>query len=177
MHYYSGNLLNVFQMFVFLFFSISSQSPLPHGFVFHQFSVFYVTLQTGDRLTDSTSKIEAIVAQITKLRDEDSTVKIVIFSQWSNILKVLEDALEKTNISFRSRLEKFYKTIEEFKVCFVQIETFFVSFFLCLCACVGLKKRPKDTQEKFTANKIERKCSFCFLHNFSIFFFAIRILI
>ncbi|XP_055320162.1 E3 ubiquitin-protein ligase SHPRH [Sitodiplosis mosellana] len=77
--------------------------------------VFYVTLQTELQLTDSSSKIETIVQHIAKLKKDDPTVKIVIFSQWSYILNVLEDALVQTNISFRSRLEKFYQTIKEFK--------------------------------------------------------------
>lgn len=81
------------------------------------FSVFYVTLQTEDHLTDLSSKIEAIVQQIAKLMKQNPTVKIVIFSQWSYILNILEDALEQAKIAFRSRLEKFAQTIKEFKVC------------------------------------------------------------
>lgn len=79
-------------------------------------SIYYVTLQTEEQLTDSSSKFESIVQQIKKLTREDPTVKIVIFSQWSYILGILEEELGSTKISFRCRLEKFYQTIKEFKV-------------------------------------------------------------
>lgn len=79
-------------------------------------SIYYVTLQTEEQLTDSSSKFESIVQQIKQLTREDPTVKIVIFSQWSYILSILEEELTSTNITFRSRLEKFYQTIKEFKV-------------------------------------------------------------
>lgn len=82
-------------------------------------SIYYVTLQTEEQLTDSSSKFESIVQQIKQLTREDPTVKIVIFSQWSYILGILEEELTSTKISFRSRLEKFYQTIKEFKVCAV----------------------------------------------------------
>lgn len=79
------------------------------------FSLYYVTLRNEEQLTDSSSKFESIVQQIKKLTRDDPQVKIVIFSQWSYILGILEAELTETQITFRSRLEKFYQTIKEFK--------------------------------------------------------------
>lgn len=79
------------------------------------FSLYYVTLRNEEQLTDSSSKFESIVQQIKKLTRDDPHVKIVIFSQWSYILGILEAELNETKITFRSRLEKFYQTIKEFK--------------------------------------------------------------
>lgn len=79
------------------------------------FSLYYVTLRNEEQLTDSSSKFESIVQQIKKLTRDDPQVKIVIFSQWSYILGILEAELNETQITFRSRLEKFYQTIKEFK--------------------------------------------------------------
>lgn len=86
-------------------------------------SLYYVTLQTEEQLTDSSSKVEAIAKEIKKLTKADPTVKIVIFSQWTHVLNILEEALVQTNISFRSRLGKFYQTIKEFKVSFYHLES------------------------------------------------------
>lgn len=49
------------------------------------------------------------------LREKDLQVKIVIFSHWPTILKVIEEELHQLMISFRSRLSKFHLTIDEFK--------------------------------------------------------------
>lgn len=75
-----------------------------------------MTLKTDQQLTDSSSKFESIIQKIKELTAEDPTVKIVIFSQWSHILEILEEELALTKTSFRSRLDKFYTTITEFKV-------------------------------------------------------------
>lgn len=95
-------------------------------------SLYYVTLQTEEQLTDSSSKIEAIVQKISQLTKEDPAVKIVIFSHWSHVLGILEEALIQTEISFRSRLGKFYQTIKEFKVGFFVRYFVFVSLLLII---------------------------------------------
>lgn len=82
---------------------------------FH-FRLFFVSLTTDKRLTDSSSKIEMIVQKVIELKKIDPNVKIVIFSQWSNILSYIEMAMISTNISFRSKLERFHQTIQQFKV-------------------------------------------------------------
>lgn len=96
------------------------------------FSLYYVTLHTEEQLTDSSSKFESIVQQIKKLTREDPTVKIVIFSQWSYILGILEAELTLTEIPFRSRLEKFYQTIKEFKVWHFWLLLLFLLFMIML---------------------------------------------
>lgn len=57
-----------------------------------------------------------IVQKVSELKKIDPNVKIVIFSQWANILSYIEMAMISTNISYRSKLEEFHKTIQQFKV-------------------------------------------------------------
>lgn len=57
-----------------------------------------------------------IVQKVIELKENEPNVKIVIFSQWSNILSYIEMAMISTSISYRSKLEKFHQTIQQFKV-------------------------------------------------------------
>lgn len=72
-------------------------------------------MQKSERLTNASTKIEEILQTIVKLRNEDGSVKIIIFSHWTTILKIIEDELKLQDISFRSKLTKFHLTINEFK--------------------------------------------------------------
>lgn len=78
-------------------------------------SMYYVTLNSSDNLTDSSSKIEEIVKTIVALIKEDDKVKIVLFSNWCTPLDALKDALMANNIKFRNQLKNFHLTISEFK--------------------------------------------------------------
>lgn len=87
--------------------------------ILYFFSLFHVTMANEKRFTDSSSKIEIIIQKIIELKRDEPNVKIVIFSQWSNILTFIEMALVSAEISYRSKLEKFHQTIQEFKVKFI----------------------------------------------------------
>lgn len=80
------------------------------------FSLYYVNLRKGNNRTDSSSKIEEIIETIVTLYEKDADVKIIIFSHWQNILKTIETALLLNDITYRSQLNHFHVTINEFKV-------------------------------------------------------------
>lgn len=83
-----------------------------------QFSIrmYYVSMSNSTNITDSTSKIEKITRHVLELKKEDPNVKIVIFSQWKDILFHLQTAFTMNDISYRSNSHRFYETIREFKV-------------------------------------------------------------
>lgn len=84
---------------------------------FHPHRLYRVTLHDrNNHLTDSSTKIEHIVRTIMELKESEPNVKIVIFSQWSDMLVYLERSLISTKISYRNKVDKFYQTIREFKV-------------------------------------------------------------
>ncbi|XP_063700872.1 E3 ubiquitin-protein ligase SHPRH [Culicoides brevitarsis] len=64
--------------------------------------VFYVTLTAKDCevVGNFSAKILAITKEILKIRHEDKNVKIVIFSQWENILTMITSALQTNKIDF-----------------------------------------------------------------------------
>lgn len=63
------------------------------------------------------SKIEAIVTLIYKLKAEDPNVKVLLFSTWYNVLKVFETALERNDVSTALLTQSSVdKTIQKFKV-------------------------------------------------------------
>lgn len=64
------------------------------------------------------AKIIKIVETILRLKEKEPEVKIVIFSQWDNILTVVEEALFQNQVSYTSnrRTRTFYECIEQFKV-------------------------------------------------------------
>ncbi|KAL1139602.1 hypothetical protein AAG570_006584 [Ranatra chinensis] len=47
------------------------------------------------------TKIEAVVSELIRLRDEDPTVKVLIFSTWDKVLDVIGEALKLNSVSFR----------------------------------------------------------------------------
>lgn len=73
------------------------------------------------------SKVDIIVKQVLYLKDKDSSVQIVIFSQWQDLLYIIGTALKSANVSFigshgtltpevgvgRKRTK--YDSVEEFK--------------------------------------------------------------
>lgn len=64
----------------------------------------------------SSAKIQKMIETIIDLCAKDQSVKIIIYSQWSNILQAIGSALMDNQILFRSQLSKFHLTINEFKV-------------------------------------------------------------
>lgn len=79
-------------------------------------SVYHVSTTKIERITTGSSKIEEITQQVVRLRKEDPTVKIVIFSQWSIILANLGEAFSMNGIIYRKDLSHFSDTVREFKV-------------------------------------------------------------
>lgn len=76
------------------------------------------------------SKIEAIVILICKLKKENPDVKVLLFSTWINVLKVFEIALEKNDVTTAFLTQNCIdKTIQKFKVnvliSYSQRDTFF----------------------------------------------------
>lgn len=84
--------------------------------------VFYATCKASTDVESGitfmgeySSKIEEIVRTILKLLQNDPEVKIIIFSQWENILSVLSHALKENSIKYRSKSNKIHICIEDFK--------------------------------------------------------------
>lgn len=65
---------------------------------------------------DYSKKIEEIVRTALKLLKSDPAVKILIFSHWNDILKIIATALSQNGVQSRMRSTKFDKSIDEFKV-------------------------------------------------------------
>lgn len=85
-------------------------------FFLNSSSVYHVSTTKIERITTGSSKIEEITQQVVRLRKEDPTVKIVIFSQWSIILANLGEAFSMNGIIYRKDLSHFSDTVREFKV-------------------------------------------------------------
>lgn len=81
------------------------------------FSVFYVNISQGQNstVTNVSTKVDKIIQTIQELHREDESVKILIFSQWSQILTVIEDELRRIKIPFCSDVRKFQLIIADFK--------------------------------------------------------------
>lgn len=62
------------------------------------------------------NKILEIVRTALNLKASDPDVKIIIFSHWNDILKLIAGALSKNGIQNRTKSYKFDKCIDEFKV-------------------------------------------------------------
>lgn len=60
-----------------------------------------------------TSKIESILQTILRIKKEDESSKILIFSEWESILGVLTNAMALNFISYRFKCTP--KNLEEFK--------------------------------------------------------------
>lgn len=84
--------------------------------------VFYATCKISEDISSGvsfigeySSKIEEIVRTILKLIQTDPDVKIIIFSQWDNILTVLSHALNENSIKYRTKSAKIHVCLEDFK--------------------------------------------------------------
>jgi E3 ubiquitin-protein ligase SHPRH len=77
------------------------------------------TENNSEVLGNFSNKIIKIIETVLQLKRDEPDVKIIIFSQWENILDVVARALEKNSILFRSKTTKFHICIEEFKVRFI----------------------------------------------------------
>lgn len=78
-----------------------------------------VTTDSSDLLTvvgDYSRKIEKIVQTVLQLKRDEPSVKIIIFSDWINILGVIADALRENNIIHRLKSSVFNKSLDDFKV-------------------------------------------------------------
>lgn len=89
-------------------------------FSFNYFRIYYVTpvstQETGNQIIGSySSKIDEIIRMVLNLVQEDSKVKIIIFSQWENILMVISKALAENAVKYRMKSAKFHISINEFK--------------------------------------------------------------
>lgn len=78
--------------------------------------MYHVSNSKIERITNGSAKIEEITQQVIRLKNDDPTVKIVIFSQWSIVLAELGNAFSMNEISYRKDLSRFSDTIREFKV-------------------------------------------------------------
>lgn len=67
-------------------------------------------------LGDYSSKICEIVQTLMKLREADDRVKVILFSHWETILKMIATALTTNNIEFRKKSNPFNKSVDDFKV-------------------------------------------------------------
>lgn len=64
--------------------------------------VNYVTLATNDCevIGSYSAKILTIIKEVIRIRNDEPEVKIIIFSQWENILYMLTNALQTNNITY-----------------------------------------------------------------------------
>lgn len=64
--------------------------------------VFYATLDSNECevLGSYSAKVVRIVKEILKIRNDEPTVKIVIFSQWESILNIISHALDTNSITY-----------------------------------------------------------------------------
>ncbi|XP_037029986.1 E3 ubiquitin-protein ligase SHPRH-like [Bradysia coprophila] len=81
-------------------------------------TVRHFTVDTGEKFTDSSTKIEHIVREVHKLKQSDPKVKILLFSQWADVLYTLKNELLSNDIASRNMMntsKSFQKMLEEFK--------------------------------------------------------------
>lgn len=97
-----------------------------------QNSLNFVNLRKTSIRTNSSSKMERIIEEILLLRAKDSDVKIVIFSQWTDVLQTIERCLRANRISYRFYAGKnTMNDLDEFKVqSNISNQFHFVNFFL-----------------------------------------------
>ena len=67
------------------------------------------------------TKIEAVVKTLIKIRNDDPTAKSLVFSTWSSVLDILESALQTNDIQFATLhvQGKFKRNLQKFKVWYV----------------------------------------------------------
>lgn len=82
-------------------------------------SARHFTVDTSEKCTDSSIKIEQIVREVHKLKHSDPNVKILLFSQWADVLNTLKNELLSNEIASRTIVntrDSMQKMVEEFKV-------------------------------------------------------------
>ena len=69
------------------------------------------------------TKIEAVVKTLIKIRNDDPTAKSLVFSTWSSVLDILESALQTNDIQFATLhvQGKFKRNLQKFKVWYVLV--------------------------------------------------------
>jgi len=80
------------------------------------------------------TKIEAVVGTIINITMEDQTAKIIVFSQWEDVLTIIEQALNKNRVqSVRIKgSNKINQKLKTFKTNHVSDD-----FFTCCCLLPG----------------------------------------
>jgi E3 ubiquitin-protein ligase SHPRH len=63
------------------------------------------------------TKVEAIIDCVLRIRSEDPDAKILVFSKWVTVLKILSRAMDENDITYRLVIKgrNFHKTLSEFK--------------------------------------------------------------
>jgi E3 ubiquitin-protein ligase SHPRH len=61
--------------------------------------------------------VEAIIDCVLRIRSEDPDAKILVFSKWVTVLKILSRAMDENDITYRLVIKgrNFHKTLSEFK--------------------------------------------------------------
>lgn len=111
-------------------------------------------MDKSEKYTDSSKKIEHIVRKVLELKRSDPNVKILIFSQWSDILNTLKNELLANDVPSRNVVnttKSLQQMVDEFKV-----------YPRCLCL-VSLKKKLSSL-----TLSISRFTGSSFKHNVSI---------
>ena len=65
------------------------------------------------------TKVEAVVKTLIKIRNDDPNAKALVFSTWNSVLDILESALVTNDIQFATLhvQGKFKRNLQKFKVC------------------------------------------------------------
>ena len=64
------------------------------------------------------TKMEAVVATLLRIKEEDPTAKALVFSTWTDVLDILASALRENDIQFAAlhAQGKFKRNLQKFKV-------------------------------------------------------------
>lgn len=98
------------------------------------YSPYKFAVDKSEKFTNSSTKIEHIVREVFNLKRNDPKVKILIFSQWADILHTLRNELIANEITNRivTSNGSLIKMVQEFKVnlssCFKTSITFSLFF-------------------------------------------------
>ena len=77
------------------------------------------------------TKIEAVVKTLIKIRNDDPTAKSLVFSTWNSVLDILESALQTNDIQFATLhvQGKFKRNLQKFKVWYATICISYLAYF------------------------------------------------
>ena len=78
------------------------------------------------------TKIEAVVKTLIKIRNDDPTAKSLVFSTWSSVLDILESALQTNDIQFATLhvQGKFKRNLQKFKVWYELLVMYLAYFYI-----------------------------------------------